>query len=98
MPAPPRSRPHNRVSNRPDNSKPVSRDSLAEKPGFQQKLQTVTTKIHATKNIDEIILELSQELCNLFGADRLTIYYGAADTVTCLAHAHLSEILGSLRR
>lgn len=29
--------------------------------------------------------------------DRLTIYYGAADTVTCLAHAHLSEILGSLR-
>ena len=30
-------------------------------------------------------------------ADRLTIYYGAADTVTCLAHAHLSEILGSLR-
>lgn len=30
-------------------------------------------------------------------SDRLTIYYGAADTVTCLAHGHLSEILGSLR-
>ena len=30
-------------------------------------------------------------------ADRITIYYGAADTVTCLAHGHLSEILGSLR-
>jgi beta-1,4-mannooligosaccharide/beta-1,4-mannosyl-N-acetylglucosamine phosphorylase len=30
-------------------------------------------------------------------ADRLTIYYGAADTVVCLAHAHLSEILASLR-
>jgi beta-1,4-mannooligosaccharide/beta-1,4-mannosyl-N-acetylglucosamine phosphorylase len=29
-------------------------------------------------------------------ADRLTIYYGAADTVTCLAHGHLSEILASL--
>jgi type II secretory ATPase GspE/PulE/Tfp pilus assembly ATPase PilB-like protein/GAF domain-containing protein len=55
-------------------SKPVSRDNLAEKLGFQQKLQAVTNKIHATKNIDEIILELSQELCNLFGADRLTIY------------------------
>ena len=25
--------------------------------------------------------------------DRLTIYYGAADTVTCLAHGHLSEIV-----
>jgi beta-1,4-mannooligosaccharide/beta-1,4-mannosyl-N-acetylglucosamine phosphorylase len=30
-------------------------------------------------------------------ADRLTIYYGAADTVTCLAHGHLSEVLDSLR-
>jgi len=26
-------------------------------------------------------------------ADRISIYYGAADTVTCLAHGHLSEIL-----
>jgi beta-1,4-mannooligosaccharide/beta-1,4-mannosyl-N-acetylglucosamine phosphorylase len=26
-------------------------------------------------------------------ADRVTIYYGAADTVVCLAHAHLSELL-----
>ena len=26
-------------------------------------------------------------------ADRLTIYYGAADTVVCLAHCHLSEIM-----
>jgi beta-1,4-mannooligosaccharide/beta-1,4-mannosyl-N-acetylglucosamine phosphorylase len=30
-------------------------------------------------------------------SDRITIYYGAADTVTCLAHGHLSEILTSLR-
>ncbi|MBI3747505.1 MAG: glycoside hydrolase family 130 protein [Chloroflexi bacterium] len=30
-------------------------------------------------------------------ADRLTVYYGAADTVTCLAHGHLSEVLESLR-
>jgi beta-1,4-mannooligosaccharide/beta-1,4-mannosyl-N-acetylglucosamine phosphorylase len=26
-------------------------------------------------------------------ADRVSIYYGAADTVVCLAHAHLSELL-----
>ncbi len=26
-------------------------------------------------------------------ADRLTIYYGGADTVVCMAHAHLSELL-----
>ncbi|HEY7658710.1 MAG TPA: ATPase, T2SS/T4P/T4SS family [Burkholderiales bacterium] len=60
-------------------SKPVSRDSLAEKLNFQQKLQAVTNKIHATKNIDEIILELSQELCSLFNADRLTIYLASED-------------------
>jgi len=30
-------------------------------------------------------------------ADRLTVYYGAADTVTCLAHAHVSEVLALLR-
>ncbi len=60
-------------------SKPVSQDNLAEKLGFQTKLQAVTNKIHATKNIDEIILELSQELCNLFNADRLTIYLTSED-------------------
>ena len=30
-------------------------------------------------------------------ADRLSIYYGAADTVVCLAHGHLSEILEVVR-
>ena len=60
-------------------SKPVAQDNLAEKLNFQQKLQTVTNKIHATKNLDEIILELSQELCNLFNADRLTIYLTSED-------------------
>ena len=29
--------------------------------------------------------------------DRLTIYYGGADTVVCLAHGHLSEILDFVR-
>jgi type II secretory ATPase GspE/PulE/Tfp pilus assembly ATPase PilB-like protein len=60
-------------------SKPVAQDNLAEKLSFQQKLQTVTNKIHATKNLDEIILELSQDLCNLFNADRLTIYLTSED-------------------
>ncbi|MFI4941578.1 MAG: GAF domain-containing protein, partial [Burkholderiales bacterium] len=41
---------------------------------FSKKLQTVTNKIHATDNIDEIMLGLSQDICNLFNCDRLTIY------------------------
>ncbi|MDP2240181.1 MAG: ATPase, T2SS/T4P/T4SS family [Burkholderiales bacterium] len=60
-------------------SKPVAQDSLAEKLNFQQKLQAVTNRIHATNNIDEIILELSQDLCNLFNADRLTLYLVTED-------------------
>jgi type II secretory ATPase GspE/PulE/Tfp pilus assembly ATPase PilB-like protein/GAF domain-containing protein len=60
-------------------SKPLGQENLAEKLSFQQKLQAVTNKIHATRNIDEIILELSQELCNLFNADRLTIYLASED-------------------
>jgi type II secretory ATPase GspE/PulE/Tfp pilus assembly ATPase PilB-like protein len=60
-------------------SKPVGQENLAERLQFQTKLQAVTNKVHATKNIDEIILELSQELCNLFNADRLTIYLTSED-------------------
>jgi GAF domain-containing protein len=41
---------------------------------FQKQLQAVTNKIHATNNIDEIMLEVSADVCQLFNADRLTIY------------------------
>ncbi|HEV7802659.1 MAG TPA: ATPase, T2SS/T4P/T4SS family, partial [Burkholderiales bacterium] len=49
-------------------------DALAQKLSFQQRLQALTNKIHATTNVDEIMVEVSQELCDLFDADRLTIY------------------------
>ncbi|OGA46572.1 MAG: secretion system protein E [Betaproteobacteria bacterium RIFCSPLOWO2_12_FULL_62_13] len=55
-------------------NKPIAQENLAEKLSFQQKLQAITNKIHAAKYIDEIILELSQDWCSLFHADRLTIY------------------------
>lgn len=41
---------------------------------FFKNLQAVTNKIHATNNTDEIMLEMSQDICNLFNCDRLTIY------------------------
>jgi len=41
---------------------------------FFKNLQAVTNKVHATGNIDEIMLELSQDISDLFNADRLTIY------------------------
>ncbi|HEX2566335.1 MAG TPA: GspE/PulE family protein [Burkholderiales bacterium] len=44
------------------------------KLAFQKQLQQVTNKIHATNNIDEIILDLSADIMQLFNADRMTIY------------------------
>ncbi|TFW09632.1 GspE/PulE family protein [Oxalobacteraceae bacterium OM1] len=46
---------------------------------FFKKLQTVTNKIHATSNVDEIMLDLSTDICELFNADRLTIYAVSED-------------------
>ncbi len=66
-------------------NKRASQDNLAEKLDFSKSLQSVTNKIHATSNIDEIILELSQEICNLFNADRLTIYLVSEDKTSIVS-------------
>jgi type II secretory ATPase GspE/PulE/Tfp pilus assembly ATPase PilB-like protein len=60
-------------------SKTAAQDPLAEKLGFQQRLQGLTNKVHASKNVDEILTDLSTELCGLFFADRLTIYLTSED-------------------
>jgi type II secretory ATPase GspE/PulE/Tfp pilus assembly ATPase PilB-like protein len=52
---------------------------------FLKKLQTVTNKIHSTTNVDEIMLELSQDICELFNADRLTVYVMAEDKATIIS-------------
>jgi hypothetical protein len=41
---------------------------------FFRQLQTLANKIHATHDVDEIMLDLSPQLCTLFNGDRLTIY------------------------
>ena len=65
--------------------KPVAQDNLAEKLNFSKSLQAVTNKIHATSNIDEIMLELSQDICGLFNADRLTIYLISDDKTSIVS-------------
>ncbi|AMO23129.1 ATPase, T2SS/T4P/T4SS family [Ramlibacter solisilvae] len=69
--------------------KPADRDSQAffdsqqlppDKRGvtfealFFRQLQVVTTRIHETENVEQIMLESSQDICRLFNADRLTLY------------------------
>src|SRR5919201_1263366 len=52
----------------------AAQTDVAARLAFQKQLQNVTNKIHATNNIDEIMLEVSADICALFNADRLTIY------------------------
>ena len=46
----------------------------AARLAYFRKLQAVTTKIHATSNLDEIMLDLGMEFCDLFECDRFTLY------------------------
>jgi type II secretory ATPase GspE/PulE/Tfp pilus assembly ATPase PilB-like protein len=52
---------------------------------FFKNLQAVTNKIHATSNVDEIMLGLSQDICDLFNCDRLTIYAVGEDKTSIVS-------------
>ena len=41
---------------------------------FYKQLHHVTARIHDTENLDQIMLEASQDICKLLNADRLTLY------------------------
>ena len=41
---------------------------------FYRQLQHVTARIHETDNIEQLMLEASQDICKLLNADRLTLY------------------------
>ena len=58
-------------------------DEVNSRLAFFKQLQSVTNKIHATSNLDEIMLDLSQDICDLFDADRLTLYVMSEDK-TCI--------------
>ena len=55
------------VSIQPKQMRTSARDSA-------KRLQAVINKVHAANDIDEIMLEVSKDICALFNADRLTIY------------------------
>ncbi len=41
---------------------------------FYRQLHQVTARIHDTENVEQIMLEASQDICKLLNADRLTLY------------------------
>ncbi len=52
---------------------------------FTKNLNHVNNKIHATGNVDEIMLEVSKDICALFNADRLTIYVVGEDNISLVS-------------
>lgn len=52
---------------------------------FYRQLQQVSTRIHETENIDQIMLEASQDICKLFNADRLTLYAISEDRLSIIS-------------
>src|SRR5665811_2429096 len=52
---------------------------------FNKNLNQVNNKIHATGNVDEIMLDVSKDICALFNADRLTIYVVGEDNISLVS-------------
>lgn len=52
---------------------------------FTKNLNHVINKIHATSNVDEIMLDVSKDICVLFNADRLTIYVLGEDNASLIS-------------
>jgi type II secretory ATPase GspE/PulE/Tfp pilus assembly ATPase PilB-like protein len=74
--------------NNPEMAQNKEAASLAEmgnKLAFTKKLQAVTNKVHAARNIDEILLEVSQEIRSLFEAERLTLYITSEDNTSIVS-------------
>jgi len=54
--------------------KPQATESLEQRLAFSKRLQAVTNRIHATDNLDEVMLDLSADICELFHCERMTLY------------------------
>ena len=53
---------------------PADKRGMTFEALFYRQLQQVTARIHETDNVEQIMLEASQDICRLFNADRLTLY------------------------
>jgi len=49
-------------------------EDMEKRLEFLEKLKTLTNKIHATGNLEQIMLELPKDICDLFHCDRMTLY------------------------
>jgi type II secretory ATPase GspE/PulE/Tfp pilus assembly ATPase PilB-like protein len=60
-------------------------DEMGVKLELTKSLNHVINRIHATSNIDEIMLDVSKDICSMFNADRLTIYVVSEDNTSLIS-------------
>jgi len=53
---------------------PAQKRGMTFEALFYRQLHQVTARIHDTENVEQIMLETSQDICKLLNADRLTLY------------------------
>ena len=58
---------------------PADKRGMTFEAIFYKQLQQVTARIHETENVEQIMLEASQDICKLFNAERLTLYAVSED-------------------
>ena len=68
----------------------ASPDSDAE---FYRQLQQVTTRIHDTGSLNQLMVEVSQDICTLLNADRLTMYVVAEDGRAIISRVKTDQII-----
>jgi type II secretory ATPase GspE/PulE/Tfp pilus assembly ATPase PilB-like protein len=64
---------------------PVEKRGMTFEVLFYRQLQKVTTRIHETENIDQLMLDSSDEICKLLNADRLTLYAVSEDGASIIS-------------
>jgi GAF domain-containing protein len=52
---------------------------------FYKRLQAVTARIHDTDNLDQLMLDVSEDICQLFNAERLTLYAVSRDQTSIVS-------------
>ena len=64
---------------------PVEKRGTTFEALFYRQLQQVTARIHETDNVEQIMLEASQDICKLLNADRLTLYRVTEDKTAIIS-------------
>lgn len=49
-------------------------DELEARLAFAHRLQALSNKIHATDYLDEVLLDMARDICDLFQSERVTLY------------------------